>query len=153
MTPAVAGSVLGAAALTFGRGAVAAAGNGLSFAGELLKGASATSAEHDEAPSAKDSARAIIERRIKELQDRIRRELVAAGIVLAKPVELTGDGAGGIAVAADHPQREAIQDFLGNDFLLERDFHQLAGEYDDFVAEQGAGDWPAKLTVVVPTAS
>jgi hypothetical protein len=150
MTPAVIGSALGAAALTFGRGATAAAGNGLSFMGELLQAASATSADGEEIAPAKETARAIIERRLKELQERIRRELAAAGISLNKPVELTSDGAGGIAVAADHPQHKAIQEILSNDLLLERDFHRLAGDYDELVTQHGAGDWPPTLTVVVP---
>jgi hypothetical protein len=148
MTPAVLGSVSGAAALTLGRGAAAAAGNGLSFAGELLSASATATAKDDE--SAVDRERSVLERRMADLSERIRRKLAESGVTLNKPLELTSDGAGGISLAGDHPQRKAIEEILRNDFLLERDFDHLAGDYHDFVDQFGAGDSPAALTIAVP---
>jgi hypothetical protein len=149
MTPAVLGSVIGAAALTLGRGAAAAAGNGLSFAGELLQSASATAVKgEDESTAGRE--RSILEHRIAVLKERIRRKLADAGITLDKPLELTSDGAGGIAVGADLPQRDVIEEILRNDFLLERDFHQLAGDYDELIQQHGFENFAATLTIAVP---
>ena len=149
MSPAVLGSALGAAAVTVGRGAATAVGNGLSFASELLRAAGAPAAAADGQPLAAANDRASLTQRIDELRERIRRQLAAAGIRLTQPVELTSNGAGGIAVAPDHPQLAAIEKALGSDFLLEHDFNQLAGDYNDFIAQRGAGDLPPALSVVV----
>jgi hypothetical protein len=54
--------------------------------------------------------------------------LAAAGIQLAKPVELTSDGAGGIDLLGPHPQQAEIERALASDYLLERDFHEVVGE-------------------------
>jgi hypothetical protein len=150
MSPAVLGSALGAAAVTVGRGAATAVGNGLSFASELLKAAGAPAAAGDSNASATANDRATLTQRIDALKERIHQQLAAAGISLSQPVELTSNGAGGIAVAADHPQRAAIESVLGSDYLLEHDFNQLAGDYNDFIAQHGASDLPQALSVVVP---
>jgi hypothetical protein len=153
MSPLVVGSALGAAALTVGRGAAAAMGNGLSFAGELLRvsgGAAAPKPEDGQA--ATQRARTELHGRIAELTEQIRRRLAAAGINLLRPVELMTNGLGGIAVAGAHPQQAAIEETLGRDVLLERDFNRLASDYGQFVAQHGAADLPPTLTVVVPAA-
>lgn len=149
MSPAVLGSALGAAAVTVGRGAATAVGNGLSFASELLRAAGAPAAAADSSAPATANDRAALTQRIDVIKERIRQQLAAAGISLTQPVELTSNGAGGIAVAADHPQHAAIEAALGNDYLLEHDFNQLTSDYNDFIAQHGAGDLPPALSVVI----
>jgi hypothetical protein len=152
MSPAILGSALGAAAVTVGRGAATAVGNGLSFASELLRAAGAPAAAGDRNASATANDKAALTQRIDAIKEQIRQQLAAAGISLSQPVELTSNGAGGIAVAADHPQRAAIESVLGSDFLLEHDFNQLAGDYNDFIAQHGTGDLPPTLSVIIPAA-
>jgi len=152
MSPAILGSAIGAAAVTVGRGAMTAAGNGLSFASELLRAAAAPAAANDQSQATAD-ARAALQQRIDALKERVRQTLSAAGITLAQPVELTSNGAGGIAVAENHPQRAAIEAALGSDLILEHDFNQLAGDYSDFLAQCGAGDMPPALSIIVPAAT
>ena len=149
MSPAVLGSALGAAAVTVGRGAATAVGNGLSFASELLRAAGAPATSQ---PPAAANDRIALTQRIDELRERIRKQLAATGISLTQPVELTSNGAGGIAVAADHPQRGAIEEALGSDFLLEHDFNQLASDYNDFIAQHGASDLPTTMSVTIAAA-
>src|SRR6185503_3830929 len=149
MSPAMLGSALGVAAVTVGRGAATAVGNGLSFASELLKAAGSPAAAGDNNASATANERAALTQRIDAIKDRIRQQLAAAGISLTQPVELSSNGAGGIAVAAGHPQHAAIEAALGNDYLLEHDFNQLAGNYSDFIAQHGAGDLPPTLSITV----
>ena len=146
MTPVALGSAIGAAALTFGRGAVGAAGKGLSFAAELLGGGSSQSDAAQESTQAADAA---IKLRCHELSERIGRQLTAAGIPLSEPVDLVSNGQGGIAVASDHPQRAAIEAALGNDVLLERDFNMLSGDYEEFSQSNGAGDSSPTLVITV----
>jgi hypothetical protein len=117
------GAILGTAAVTLGRGVAAAAGDGLSFAGELLKAVGGEQPA-EPAPAAENPLTA----RIDALRDRLRRFLAAAGVDLSQPVELVSDGLGGIAVAGPHPQQAAIEAALDSDVLLERDFQQLASE-------------------------
>lgn len=148
MTPAILGTALGAAALTVGRGAAAAAGNGLSFVGELLKAAGSPPADAPLSESGHEKALAELKQRTADLAGRVRRQLAAAGIKLDKPVELISDGAGGIAVAADHPQGAAIQSSLSGDVLLERDFDQLNRDYREH-AEAYGGFSSATLKVVI----
>ncbi|MBW8885892.1 MAG: hypothetical protein JF612_14210, partial [Planctomycetia bacterium] len=79
----------------------------------------------------------------------IQQQLAAAGIQLTQPVDLVSNGQGGIAVAGPHPQQAAIEEVLGSDILLERDFNNLAIDYDDFVESHGAGDLPPSLIVTL----
>src|SRR5688572_16067608 len=126
MSPVALGSVIGAAALTVGRGAAIAASNGLSFGAELLRAANAnTSAPDNDTSTPAGGLPTELKQRITELTAQIRRQLAAAGIKLTEPVELASNGAGGIAVQGQHPLLAAIQDALGNDVLLERDFDHL----------------------------
>jgi hypothetical protein len=150
MGPAAVGSAIGAAALTFGQGAVGAAGKGLSFAAELLGGGKSSS---DAAQESTQSANAAMKLRCHELSNRIGRQLAAAGIQLSEPVDLISNGQGGIAVASDHPQRAAIEAALGNDVLLERDFNTLSGDYEEFAQASGAGESSPTLVVTIPKAS
>lgn len=149
MAPVAMGSAIGAAALTFGQGAVGAAGKGLSFAAELLGGGSGQS---DAAKDSTQAADAAIKLRCRELSERIGRQLTAAGIQLSEPVDLVSNGQGGIAVASDHPQRAAIEAALGNDVLLERDFNMLSGDHEEFAQSNGAGDSSPTLIITVPKA-
>jgi len=150
MTPVVMGSAIGAAALTFGRGAVGAAGKGLSFAAELLSGGGS---QPDAAQESKQAADSALKLRCQELSDRIGRQLAAAGIQLTEPVDLVSNGQGGIAVASDHPQRAAIEAALGSDVLLERDFNMLSGDFEEFAQSKDDGSTPQTLVLTVPKAT
>src|SRR5262245_52775725 len=154
MTPVAMGTAIGAAALTVGRGALGAVGQGLSFSAELIRAASGTKAESAEANAREaDAAKAAIERRTDELRERIGRQLAAAGIRLSQPVELMSNGQGGIAVAGPHPQQAAIEEALGSDVLLERDFNRIASDYSELVETAGAGESPPTLAIVIPKAT
>ena len=150
MSPIAMGSAIGAAALTFGRGAVGAVGDGLSFTAELLGGGNSRS---DAAQESKQAADAAIKLRCQELSERIGRQLTAAGIQLSEPVDLISNGQGGIAVASDHPQRAAIETVLSNDVLLERDFSMLSGDYEEFAQASENGQMSPTLVVTVPKAT
>jgi hypothetical protein len=146
MLQTVLGSALGTAALTAGRGVVAAAGNGLSFAAELLR-ATADDGVHGQATN--ERGRIDLLRRIDELASRIRRQLAAAGIKLDQAVELTSDGVGGVAVASHHPQQGAIEEVLRSDVLLARDFHRLSQDCREFAAADPSSGIEATLKVLV----
>jgi hypothetical protein len=151
MTPVAAGTAIGAAAVTVGRGAIGAVSNGLSFASELLRATGGgTPAQASNAPDPAAVARDAFKQRTDAIQQRIGQQLAAAGIQLTQPVDLVSNGQGGIAVAPPHPQQAAIEEVLGSDVLLERDFNQLNGDYNDFVESNRAGDLPATLTISVP---
>jgi hypothetical protein len=151
MTPVAVGSAIGAAALTVGRGAVGAVGNGLSFAAELVRAASGGSADAAQAQGRQaEAAKAAIKSRTDELRQRVEQQLAAAGVQLSQPVDLVSNGQGGIAVAGPHPQQAAIEEAVGSDVLLERDFNQLASDYSDFAAASGDAELPASLTIAIP---
>jgi hypothetical protein len=150
MGPVAAGTAIGAAALTLGRGAASAVGNGLSFAAELLRAASGGSTSTEQATDASAAAQKALQLQIDEMQQRIQQQLAVAGIQLTQPVDLVSNGQGGIAVAGPHPQQTAIEEVLGSDILLERDFNNLAMDYDEFVSSHGARDLPPSLTITVP---
>jgi len=135
------GAILGSAAVTIGRGVAAAAGDGLSFASELLKAVGGERPAKQAAPAENP-----LTARIEALRERLRRYLSAAGIELSQPVELTSDGLGGIAVGA-HPQQAAIEAALNSDVLLERDFQQLVQDTSD-----AAGAEASLAIVVAPRA-
>jgi hypothetical protein len=135
MGPAAIGSVIGAAAVTAGRGAASAVGNGLSFAAELLRAAGGSAESTKDSSAQSNAAREQLKLRSDELAGRIRRQLASAGIDLFEPVELISNGQGGIAVAGPHPQQAVIEQALGSDVLLERDFHLLAGDYRDLMEQ------------------
>ena len=143
MGPAAIGSAIGAAALTVGRGAVGAVGNGLSFVAELARAAGDETSSRAEA-NPTDAVQEAIKLRCDELRERIQRQLAEAGIQLFEPVELVSNGQGGIAVAGSHPQQAVIEEALGSDILLERDFNLLANEYSEFVTGSGM------LTISLP---
>jgi hypothetical protein len=149
MGPVAAGTAVGAAALTFGRGAVNAVGNGLSFASELLR-SSGTSSTAKPAADASSSQQKALELQIEAMQQRIQQQLATAGVQLMQPVELVSNGQGGIAVAGPHPQQAALEELLGSDILLERDFNNLALDYEEFIDAHGAGDLPPSLAITVP---
>lgn len=150
MGPVAIGSAIGAAALTFGRGAVGAAGKGLSFTAELL---GAGNSQTDAAQESKQAANSALKLRCQELSERIGQQLMAAGIQLSEPVALVSNGQGGIAVASDHPQRAAIEATLGSDVLLERDFNMLSGDYEEFAQSSGTGDSSPSLVLTIPKAT
>jgi hypothetical protein len=149
MTPVAIGTAIGAAAVTAGRGAAGAIGNGLSFAAELLRAAGGSA---ESTKNTADQSRATKEQlklRSEELADRIRRQLASAGIDLFEPVELIGNGQGGIAVAGPHPQQAAIEEALGSDVLLERDFNLLASDYRDLCEQFPISDIAPNLTILI----
>jgi hypothetical protein len=150
MGPVAAGTAVGAAALTLGRGAANAVGNGLSFAAELLRSASSTSSAAKPAADASSAQQKALELQIDAMQRRIQQQLAATGVQLMQPLELVSNGQGGIAVAGPHPQQAAIEELLGSDILLERDFNNLALDYEEFVDGHSASDLPASLTITVP---
>jgi len=150
MSPVAMGSAIGAAALTFGRGAAGAIGNGLSFTAELLR---ASGDQSEAAQESKQAADAAIKLRCQELSERIGRQLTAAGIPLSEPVELVSNGQGGIAVASDHPQRAAIEAALSNDVLLERDFTMLSGDFEEFAQSNPNSEISPTLVLTIPKAT
>jgi hypothetical protein len=152
MSPIAIGTAIGAAALTVGRGAVSAVGEGASFAAQLVTPADPRAADQKK-QSQTSAAQAAFKQRADELSQRIERQLAAAGIQLSKPVELVSDGQGGISVATDDPNAAAIQSVLSSDILLERDFTMLAGDYEEFVQSTITTDMPSTLNIVIPKAS
>jgi len=153
MNPVAMGTAVGAAALTVGRGALGAVGNSLSFAAQLVGAAGGAAAEADAQRQQANAAQAAIKQRTDALRQRIEQQLAAAGIQLTQPVDLVSNGTGSIAVAGSHPQQAAIEEALGSDVLLERDFNQLAGNYHELAEQGGAGDLPPMLTITVAPAS
>ena len=131
------GASLGSAAVTIGRGAIAATGTGLSFAAELLKAAGGQQAA-EKGSAAPDE----LTQRISALADRFRRHLAAANIKLLEPVELISDGLGGMKIAGAHPQRAEIEASLATDLTLENEFNRLAVDYGE-----------ALPSVIVPAAA
>ena len=108
----------------------------MSFASELAKGISSPAEPADEkAQAAANGRRESLQRRIEQLAQRIKQQLEAAGIDLAEPLTLTGDGLGGIS-AGDHPQKAAIESLLESDVLLLRDFERLADEHQELAATE-----------------
>ena len=150
MGPVAAGTAIGAAALTLGRGAASAVGNGLSFAAELLRAAGGGSSSAEQTSDTSAEAQKALQSQIDAMQQRIQQQLAAAGIQLTQPVELVSNGQGGIAVAGSHPQQAAIEEVLGSDILLERDFNNLALDYEEFIDHHGPTDLPPSMTITVP---
>src|SRR3954465_5535838 len=109
MGPIIAPVAIGAAALTLGRSALNAAGNGMSFAAELLRGAAGDSSKSQVATAAQ-TQRSILKAQMDKTQQRLKKQLASAGIQLTQPAELISNGQGGIAVAGPHPQHAAIEE-------------------------------------------
>jgi hypothetical protein len=156
MNPVAIGTAVGAAALTVGRGALGAVGNSLSFAAQLVGAAGGATGASSEAEAQKQqasAAQAAMKQRTEAMRQRIEQQLMAAGIQLTQPVELVSNGTGGIAVAGSHPQQAAIEAALGSDVLLERDFNQLAGDYNELAGQGGAADLPPGFSITIPKAT
>jgi hypothetical protein len=147
MGPLTLSAAIGAAAVG-GRVAAGAVSEGLSFATELLRGASGAEASADEVAGEPNRSAGLLQR-IAALADRIRQQLAAAGIGLSQPVELVSDGLGGIALAGPHPQQAAIEDLLASDVLLQRDFNNLRREHEALRAEPECCGLPATFSVMV----
>ena len=150
MGPVALGSAIGAAAVTAGRGAASAVGDSLSFAAELLRAAGGSSEPTANSAEQSVAARDQLKLRADELAARIRRHLASTGIDLFEPVELISNGQGGIAVVGPHPQQAAIEEALGSDVLLERDFHLLATEFRDLTEQFPTTEIPPSLTITIP---
>ena|SRR5688500_16381453 len=128
--------IAGAAGVGLARATATAVNGGLSFAAELAKGLSGAAGAVDaEAEAAGDGRRESLQRRIEQLAERIKQQFEAAGIDLAEPLILTGDGLGGIS-AGNHPQASAIENLLESDVLLLRDFERLADEHQELAATE-----------------
>jgi hypothetical protein len=125
MGPTALGAMFGSAAVAVGRGCAAAAGDGLSFAAELLKatGGAAETAVAGAVTGAE--AASGLAARIQHLVGRIERKLADAGVALVQPLEIVGDGLGGLRVAGMHPQGDVVESILRQDLALERDFDGL----------------------------
>jgi hypothetical protein len=122
-----------AATASLAKGAARGISEGFSFAAELAKGNRETTpsvAAKITAPSLPAELKEAIDR----FAELIRQRLAAAGIDLAQPVTLTGDGLGGIKVATSHPQAEAIESLLAEDAQVADAFHQLAARYQAAMA-------------------
>jgi len=150
MGPVATGTAIGAAALTVGRGAASAVGDGLSFAAELLRAAGGAPATAERAANPSTAEKKALQLQIDEMQQRIQQQLAAAGIQVTQPLDLISNGQGGIAVSGPHPQQAEIEEALGSDFLLERDFNNLAMDYEEFVDTHAAGDLPPALMITIP---
>lgn len=150
MGPVAIGSAIGAAAVTAGRGAANAVGDGLSFAAQLLRAAGGSTASTKDSSDQSNAAREQLKLRADDLAGRVRRQLASAGIDLFEPVELVSNGQGGIAVAGPHPQQAAIEEALGSDVLLERDFNLLANDYRDLSEQNPSADLAPTLTITIP---
>jgi len=149
MDPVIAPAAIGTAAIAFGRGVLSTAGKGMSFAAELLQGAGGSSSNSQASPPKNDQLDSL-KQRMADMQQRIQQQLAAAGIQLTQPVDLISNGQGGIAVAGPHPQQAAVEEALGRDVLLERDFNQLAGDYEELLSGTPTDDMPATLTIGIP---
>lgn len=130
MGPTAVGTAAGAAVLTVGRGILGAAAGGISFVAELAKAAGAGGARDSEPVLTEVDQ--VTGEATADLQARIKEHLAQAGIRLTRDVELASDGAGGICVVGSHPEQAAIQEALASEFLLERDFQELAAQAEDF---------------------
>ena len=150
MGPVAIGSAIGAAAVTAGRGAAGAFGDGLSFVGELLRAAGGSAGPIKDTSNQSKAIRDELKLRTDDLAARIRRHLASASIELFEPVELVSNGQGGIAVAGPHPQQAIIEEALGSDILLERDFNVLATDYRDRSEQYLTTDLPPALTITIP---
>jgi hypothetical protein len=150
MGPAAIGTAIGAVAVTAGKSAVGAVGNGLSFAAELLRAVGGSTEPNAQAVEQSRAAKDQLKLRTDELADRLRRHLASTGIDLFEPVELISNGQGGIAVAGPHPQQAAIEEALSSDLLLERDFHLLANDYRDLSEQLPTADIFPSLTITIP---
>jgi hypothetical protein len=158
MNPIALGTAAGAAAFTLGSSALAAAGRGLSFAAELAREATSIPAKADQpgmsANPTPASASKATDQAADVLRERITQRLSEAGVPLSQPVTLVSNGQGGIAVVGPHPQQAQIEEALGSDLLLERDFNQLASQVASSAAPASDGSSAAgfSLTVSPPAA-
>lgn len=112
------------AATSLAKSAAHGIAEGFSFAAELAKGNPGTSAVAANEP-ASPSLPAELQEAISRFAELIRQRLAGAGIDLAQPVTLSGDGLGGLEIA-DHPQAAAIESLLAHDDEVASAFHQLA---------------------------
>ena len=107
------------AASQLARSAAGAASQGLSFLAELTRPDAETAATSEPIDQRPDQAR------INGFIETLRRELAAGGVELTEPLELVGDGLGGIAIQPDHPQRHLIEELLSRDAFLRHDLEKL----------------------------
>jgi hypothetical protein len=116
------------AATSLAKSAAHGIAEGVSFAAELARGnrdAGATASAIATPPSLP----AELQDAINRFAELIRQRLASAGIELAQPLSLTGDGLGGINVAEDHPQAGAIESLITKDSAIADAFHQLANRF------------------------
>ena len=118
-----------AAAAGLARGAADVVNGGLSFAAELIRGDD--TAPPARGPSELEAAQQRQTEMIEQFAARIRTLLSEGGIDLPEPLALESDGLGGVSVASDHPQRNAIENLLDGDVLIQRDFDRLRKAYSE----------------------
>ena len=121
------------AATSLAKGAAHGIAEGFSFAAELAKGNREASAAQVAEPAA-PSLPAELKHAIERFAELIRQRLADVGIDLADPVTVTGDGLGGIEVAADHPHQYEIEALLAGDRQVADAFHDLAQRYQAAMA-------------------
>jgi hypothetical protein len=73
---------------------------------------------------------------------KVQQKLAATGYDASFPVELKGDGRGGIVLEHPHPDRTAIENLLSDDGELGEEFHRLAQEFA--AAREHHGPWASR---------
>jgi hypothetical protein len=116
------------AATSLAKSAAHGIAEGFSFAAELAKGSrdDAASADSSTSPSLPPA----LQKAIDDFAKLIRQRLATAGIDLAGPLELRGDGLGGLEIDRAHPLAEHIESLLNADPLLTAEFHDLAARLE-----------------------
>lgn len=152
MSPIAAGTAIGAAALTVGRGLLSAASGGLSFTAQLAQAAAGGSNAVASSSDQHSALRQAFDARLEAMRDRIQRLFSQHSIQLTQPANLISDGLGGIELATPHPQQAAIQEALASDILLQRDFNQLLTDASEItLSDAGASSVVTSITIPTPT--
>lgn len=124
----------------------------MSFSAELINQNPSEEVESRRATISPSGPASTLAGQIANLRARIEQVLAATGVVLTRPLDLVPDGRGGIAVAGWHPQRLAIEAALSHDYLLERDFTEMARQFES-VHGVGDGGAAAFVLTIQPTAA
>ena len=96
----------------------------LPSAGNVMKRQTASSAKTNVENLGADS-----QRLLDDFQTRANQLLAANGIDLSQPIRLQGDAFGGIQVANEHPDKQAIEQLLSANFDVMDAFHKLGANF------------------------
>src|SRR5260221_3837775 len=110
MTPVAAGTAIGAAAVTVGRGALGAVGNTLSFAAELVRSATRAAPAPQNSVDPAPAVRAAVKARTDEMQQRIQQQLATAGLQLFHPRQFDMHGPARVVDLDPQPPQVAIDE-------------------------------------------